>query len=64
MVAEKAWAKLFGSYNALDGGFPSDTMVYLTGGWRKALKWDPGDEPDGARQDMERRRGGPQAGLS
>mmetsp|Transcript_22081 Transcript_22081/g.48012 ORF Transcript_22081/g.48012 Transcript_22081/m.48012 type:complete len:395 (-) Transcript_22081:59-1243(-) len=42
MVAEKAWAKLFGSYNALDGGFPSDTMVYLTGGWRKALKWDPG----------------------
>eukprot|EP01047_Picozoa_sp_COSAG01_P034064 COSAG01_NODE_2539_length_7485_cov_49.290650_1_plen_111_part_00 len=29
---EKAWAKLFGSYEAIAGGLCSDALNYLTGG--------------------------------
>lgn len=32
MVAEKAWAKLHGSYEAIDGGRTEDALGYLSGG--------------------------------
>jgi len=30
MIMEKAWAKLVGSYSAIEGGNPSWTMEHLT----------------------------------
>jgi len=41
MLAEKAWAKIHRSYTNCDGGFPADTLVYLTGGWKKTHTWEP-----------------------
>eukprot|EP01043_Picozoa_sp_COSAG02_P041727 COSAG02_NODE_3483_length_6667_cov_3.667174_4_plen_682_part_00 len=32
MVLEKAWAKLHGSFQAIEGGFTEDALNYLTGG--------------------------------
>ena len=32
MIAEKAWAKLHGSYEAIDGGRTEDALGYLSGG--------------------------------
>ena len=39
---EKAWAKLFGSYEAIAGGQCSDALNYLTGG----LTFNAPDKPD------------------
>lgn len=32
MLIEKAYAKVFGSYQAIDGGDPSQALIDLTGG--------------------------------
>jgi len=52
MIAEKAWSKLHGCYANTAGGFPGDSMVYLTGGFRENFKtetaleqlWDKGHQ--------------------
>eukprot|EP01043_Picozoa_sp_COSAG02_P040741 COSAG02_NODE_3319_length_6948_cov_2.445759_2_plen_771_part_00 len=44
MVFEKAWAKLHGSYQAIEGGFTEDALNYLTGGRSFRLDFAPGSD--------------------
>lgn len=44
MVFEKAWAKLHGSYQAIEGGFTDDALNYLTGGRAFRFDFSPGSD--------------------
>ena len=37
MIIEKAWAKVFGSYENIEAGFPSEVLRTLTGAPTKTL---------------------------
>jgi len=39
MIAEKAWAKIHGSYEAIETGCPEDALSYLTGGFPSSSKF-------------------------
>jgi hypothetical protein len=40
IIAEKAWAKVNGSYTAIEGGIAEDMLVYLTGGASISINMD------------------------
>ena len=40
MIFEKAWAKLHGSYESIEGGETEDALQYLTGGLASLEKLD------------------------